>query len=171
MRTYEPWGRFQIPYERESILHGINVELTHHIGQSVEWWVFDPTTTTADDVYDTGSGTGSRGWKDPFTLPCVNVSLYQGVTVQSDRGFYNTDLLRITLNALDVETYLTDLEKNDNSDAHLKDRVVFRGGVFRPKQFYLKGQLTDDYTIFTVDLLEVNPEELINDPQFASYAN
>lgn len=171
MRNYEPWGRFQIPYERESILWGIDTEITKHIGQSVEWWEYDPTTSVSDDLYDVGSVAEGKNWKAPFTLPCVNVSLYQGVTVQSDRGFYNTDLLRITLNALDVETYILGLEKDDNSDKHLKDRVVFRGTVFRPKQFYLKGQITDDYTIFTVDLLEINPEELVNDQQFSQYAN
>lgn len=168
MRTYEPWGRFQIPYERESILTGIDTEVTHHIGQTVEWWMYDPDATVVDSVYDTGASTGGREWKTPFTLPCVNVSLYQGITVQSDRGFYNTDLLRLTINALDAEKFLP--EFSFESDERLKDRVVFRGIVFRPKQIYLKGQLTDEYTIFSVDLLEVNPEEMVNDPQFADYA-
>jgi hypothetical protein len=169
MRSYEPWGRFQVPYERESILNGINTEITHHIGQTVDWWIYDPTTTAVDNIYDTGSVAAGKHWEAPFTLPCVNASLYQGITVQSDRGFYNTDLLRLTLNALDVERYFPSFSYN--SDHHLKDRVVFRGTVFRPKQIYLKGQITDEYTIFSVDLLQINPEELINDQQFTAYSN
>lgn len=169
MRSHEPGGRFQIPYEREAILFGINYDLTLHIGQIVEWWRYDSENTESDDIYDVGSVDGGRRWLDPFNMVCINASLYQGITVQDARGFYNTDLLRVTLNIKDVEELIPDLVSN--TDAYLKDRIVFRGEVFRPKRFYPKGQITDDYTIFSFDAIQVNPEELINDQQFAAYAN
>lgn len=169
MREHEPGGRFQIPYEREAILFGINYDLTKHIGQTLEWWRYDTETTEVDDIYDVGSIDGGRKWLDPFTMQCINISLYQGITVQNNRGFYNTDLLRVTLNVRDIELMLPDLV--DHTDRYLKDRLVFRGEVFRPTKFYPKGQITDKYTIFSLDAIQINPEEMVNDPQFADYAN
>ena len=167
-RSWEPWGRFLIPYERDSILSGIDVEITKHVGQTVEWWEYDPEATAVDDVYDVGSVDGGRRWKDPFTMICINVNLYHGVTVQDARGFYNTDVLRISLNVKDIESLMPHMITS--TDDRLKDRVVFRGEVFRPNRITPKGQLTDDYTIFTIECVQINPEELINDPQFSDYA-
>lgn len=169
MRAHEPGGRFQIPYEREAILFGIDYDLTRHIGQVVQWWKFDSENTESDDIYDVGSISGGRKWFDPFDMICINASLFQGVTMQNAKGFYNTDLLRVTLNIKDIEALLPDLVSN--TDKYLKDRIVFRGEVFRPSHFYPRGQLTDDYTLFTFDAVQINPDELINDQQFAEYAS
>jgi hypothetical protein len=169
MREHEPGGRFQIPYEREAILFGINYDLTKHIGQNIAWWKYDSVSTAVDDIYDVGSVASGRKWLLPFTMPCINVNLYQGVTVQNARGFYNTDLLRVTLNMKDVEELIPDLV--NSTDKYLKDRIIFRGQVFRPNKFYPKGQITDSYTIFSFDAIQINPEELINDRQFAQYSN
>lgn len=58
-----------------------------------------------------------------------------------------------------------------NPDAYLRDRIVFRNQVFQIKQLFPKGIITDDYTLFTIDCVQVNPEELVNDPQFQQYAS
>lgn len=169
MRDFEPQGRFTIAYERASILQGIDSEITKHVGQDLDWWRYAPTESESDDIYDVGSIAEGRHWDDPIVIPTVNIAWFQGVTVQSDRGFYNTDLLRVTMNMKDVEELLPALITD--TDDFLKDRLVWKGQVYRPNKFYPRGQLIDDYTIFSFDALQINPEELVNDQQFATYAN
>jgi hypothetical protein len=50
--------------------------------------------------------------------------------------------------------------------SHLKDRVVYRGNVFSPSRVNPRGHFGYNWAVVTVDLTEVNSEELVNDPQF-----
>lgn len=169
MKASTPGGRFDIPFERKAILSGITQDLQHPVGQSVDWWRWDSTDTVVDAVYDVGSIAGGRRWYSPFTVPCVNAVIYQGVTQQNQRGFYNADILRVTLNMEDVEKLLPTMPTSP--DDFLRDRVVFRGEVFRPTHFYPRGLITDKYTLFTFDGIQINPDELVNDRQFTTYAS
>lgn len=168
MRAKDPGGRFDIPFERNSILKGITQDLRRPVGQSVQWWRWDSTGTAVDDIYDVGSIDEGRKWFAGFEVPCVNAVIYQGVTLQDSRGFYNTDVLRVTLNMEDVEKLLPDMPITP--DDFLRDRLVFRNEVFRPTHFYPRGLITDRYTLFTLDASQVNPEEMVNDQQFLDYA-
>ena len=169
MKASRPGGRFGIPFERDSILSGITEDLRRTVGQEVEWWRWDSADTEVDDVYDVGSEAGGRIWHQGIIIPCIDVNLYHGVTLQDERGFYNTDVLRITLNMQDVERHLATMPANP--DDYLRDRIVFRNQVYRPTHFYPRGQITDQYTLFTLDASQENPEEMINDSQFIKYAN
>ncbi|CAB4152978.1 hypothetical protein UFOVP621_37 [uncultured Caudovirales phage] len=169
MKAKEPGGRFDLAYERRSILSGITEDLRRPVGQVVDWWLWDPTDTEIDDVYDVGSVDGGRLWYPPFELPCVNAVIFQGVSMQNERGFYNTDVLRVTINMEDVEKLMPNLPTS--TDSFLRDRIVYRGEVFRPTHFYPRGLMKGKYTLFTVDASQVNPEELINDSQFSDYAS
>ena len=182
MRGERREGRFSIDHERISIIRGTSEEVVRMVGYEIEWWFYDPDTSLVDPIYDVGdNATGGRRWKGPHTIPTVNAVIFQGVTVQGERGFYNTDVLRITLN-MDIIDGPTIPESEAptikelrylpmNPDAYLRDRIVFRNQVFTPKQISGKGIITDDYTLFTVDCNQVNPEEMVNDPQFQEYAN
>jgi hypothetical protein len=72
--------------------------------------------------------------------------------------------LRLVLNVGDVEKLLPGMLL-DPSD-HLKDRVVYRGNVFSPSRINPRGHFGYNWAVVTVDLTEVNSEELVNDPQF-----
>lgn len=169
MKASQPGGRFNIPYERRSILSGITQDLRMPVGQVVNWWRWDAAGTGVDDIYDVGSlGTGRR-WQTGFDVPVVNATIYQGVTLQDERGFYNTDVLRVTLNMEDVEALFPTMPTAP--DDFLRDRILFRGEVFKPTHFYPRGLITDKYTLFTLDASQVNPEEMVNDDQFAAYSN
>jgi hypothetical protein len=176
-------GRFDIHHERESIISGTSKELVHTVGSEVEWWFFDQANTVIDPIYDVGSSTGTgRIWKGPVYIPVANASLLQGVTVQSDRGFYNTDILKLTINVDIVEERLALKGESSasypnfnlmevNPDYFLRDRIVFRHEVFTPTRVFPVGIIKDKYTLLSIELNQVNPEELVNDSQFQQYAN
>jgi hypothetical protein len=184
MRGERRIGRFNIPNERASIISGITSELVRTVGNEVLWYVFDTASTIVDPVYDVGSSdpeTGGRRWFQPLTVPVTKAILYQGATVQADRGFYNTDVLRITMN-IDVIEKGTNLYGMDasnmpnfetmlaNPDDFLRDRIVFRDEVFSPSKIQPLGIVNNLYTLVSIECLQVNAEELINDPQFQHFA-
>jgi hypothetical protein len=184
MRGERRIGRFNIPNERSSIIAGTSSELVRTVGNSVQWYVFDAASTIIDPIYDVGSSdpsTGGRKWFQPLTIPVVKAVLYQGMTTQNDRGFYNTDVLRITMN-MDVIEKGTDLlgmnastmphfkDLLNNSNNFLRDRISFKSEVFTPERIQPMGLVNNKYTLVSIDCVQVNPEELINDPQFAVYA-
>jgi len=185
MRGERREGRFSIDNERASIIAGTTQELVRTVGNTVDWWIYDPSSTVIDPIYDVGSSdpaTGGRQWTGPLILPVVKAVIYQGVTMQNDRGFYNTDLLRITMN-IDVIERGTDLVGSNsvtmphfetfenNPDEFLRDRIVFRDEVFSPTKMYPLGIVKNKYTLWGMDCVQVNPEELVNDEQFRHYAN
>lgn len=184
MRGDNREGRFNIVYERGSNVSGTTVELVQTVGQKVDWWIFDPVNTAVDPIYDVGSSVvgGGRKWLTPFTISVVNAHLEQGVTVQGDRGFYNTDRLTITINIDIVENHLNFYGANaanirelstveTNPDLYLRDRIVFRNEVFSPVGVLPQGIIKDKYTLLQITCEQVNPEELVNDSQFQHFAN
>jgi hypothetical protein len=184
MRGENRQGRFNIDHERQSIISGTTKELVELTGNMIDWWFFDEDNTVIDPIYDVGSDGvgGGRKWIGPLRLPTVNATIEQGVTIQSDRGFYNTDVLMLTLNMDIIKDSGSLLGANaatrprldrieTNPDHYLKDRVVYRGEVFSPRKVYPRGLITDKYTLITIQCNQVNAEELVNDSQFQTYAN
>jgi len=183
MRGEQVIGRFNINHERASIISGTTKEVVRTVGYDIEWWLYRQDLSVVDPIYDVGSSSagGGRRWHGPHHVSVINATLTQGVTVQSDRGFYNTDILSITIN-MDVidgsslsggeSLPIPELKYlPTNPDAYLRDRIVFKNQVFTPKRILPKGIITDDYTLFDIDCYQVNAEELVNDPQFQQFAN
>jgi len=175
-------GRFNIPNERSSIIAGTSSELVRTVGNSVQWYIYNSVATVVDPIYDVGSSAGGRVWYDPLTIPVIKAVVYQGASMQNDRGFYNTDILRITMNMDVIEgaTNLYGMEAETshhfkdiltNPDHFLRDRVVFRNEVFSPDRIQGMGLVNNRYTVLSVDCVQVNSEEMVNDTQFQYFAN
>lgn len=164
MRASIPGGRFSVNYEMDSYSLGIDEEIQRTVGGELPWWRFDAAATVTDDLYDIGSAYGGRAYLPPRALKYLTAQIFQGQTVQNDRGFYNADNLRLTVNMADFVRVFPSIVPE--TDSFLRDRAVFNEKVFRPTRVYLRGRVTDRYTIVTMDLVEVKEEELINDPQF-----
>ena len=178
-------GRFNVEYERDSFINGTTAELVNTVGNTVQWWIYDQVNTVVDPIYDVGSSdpvTGGRIWMSPLIVPVISASLTQGSTAQNDRGFYNTDILHITLNVDIIEEpvslrganaatipQLKNLEINP--DEYLRDRIVFRDEVFTPTRVFPRGIIKNNYTVLVIECNQVNPEELVNDKQFVHYAD
>lgn len=164
----QPNGRFTTEFELDGIFRGIRDDLQRRVGMQVQWSVWDAETTEVDDIYNVGSRGVGRRWKEPFFVPVIVAQVFQGQTVQNERGFYNTDVLRLTVSMDDINRVLPNLVKQP--DAHIRDRVLYRGSVFSPTRLYLRGQVLTSYTVLTIDLNQVMPEELVNDDQFLGFS-
>lgn len=181
MRGEYPAGRFNINHERGSIIAGTTRDVVRMVGYQIEWWLYREDLTVVDDIYDVGHNSGGRIWDGPHHLNVINATLTQGMTMQNERGFYNADVLDLTINMDVIDG--SSLSGGDslpipelkylpsNPDAYLRDRIVFKNEVFTPKQILPKGIITNDYTLFGIQCVQVNTEELVNDPQFSAYAN
>jgi hypothetical protein len=108
-----------------------------------------------------GRGNGGCSWKKGFALPVVNAYVFQNEMYQNDRGLYTVDTLRLFINYDDVIRFIPTLDSQP--DTHLKDRVEYRGQIYAPNRVFPKGQINMDYTVLTVDLTQVKPEEIVND--------
>lgn len=167
--TFEQ-GRFSIPFERRSIASGIDYDLQRQVGQEIEWWRYDPVATNVDPIYDVGAYDGGRMYHEPLIIKTLSAVIIQGEVRQSDRGFYNTDTLRVVVNITEMDQKLQD-SLYEALNNYILDRIVYRHEVFVPTRVYPRGLVGDKYTVFSLDADQVNPEQLVNDPQFAHFAN
>lgn len=175
MRGNKVQGRFKIDFESKSMEEGIVDELRDPVGTKVDWWVWDETafaaaTTWVDPIYDVSSSTtgGGRRWKTSFEVPVIMGQQLRGTNVMNERGFYTTDTLRLVISVADIERLLPALLVDPS--IHIKDRIVFQDSVFTPTRVLPRGRYADKYSVVTMDCNQVNPEELVNDPQFQGYS-
>lgn len=172
MRSYTPGGRFDADFETDDLLVGVDTDLKNPVGTSALWYIYDPVNTVLDPIYDVGQdvtgGVGGKRWTGPFNIPVVKALIDQGQARTSSVGFYNADTLHLTFNIEDVAKYAPNIIIRP--DTNNRDRVVWRGQVYRPFSIQERGIIADRFTILSVDCIQVMPEEMINDTQFWSYS-
>lgn len=176
MRGANVQGRFNIDYEARSMYEGVAEDLGATVGVEVDWFVWSDSyfeenyVTVTDDIYDVASALpgGGRRWQKPFKMPAVMAQLLRSTNVMNQRGFYVTDTLRLVLNSGDAMRLLPSLITSPSD--HIKDRILYRGEVFIPTRVIPRGSFGNRWSVVTVDCNQVNPEELVNDPQFQRYA-
>ena len=131
--------------------------------------MFDPVHTTVDPIYDTAGSDYGRAWTGPYDLPVIRSVIKQGQVPQSERGFYNTDTLHLTLNLRDVLAIEPDIMTS--VDLQNRGRIVWKNQVYRPFGVQERGIIAERYTLLVVDCIQLSPEEMVNDHQFLNYAN
>jgi hypothetical protein len=177
MRGTKLQGRFDMDYESKSMYEGIAEDLGGTVGVEVDWWRWQDDyltnnyTDIVDDIYDVSSSVPGKGrrWMLPFKMPAVMAQFIRGTNVMNERGFYVSDTLRIVMNVGDVQRMLPGLLTDSNT--HIKDRIVYRGEVFVPTRVLPRGSFGYRWAVVTIDCNQVNPEELVNDPQFQKQAS
>lgn len=170
-------SRFNMDFESRSIYEGIAEELGGTVGQEVDWfrwqeyYLEENFNDIVDDVYDVSSSVPGKGkrWMLPFKMPTVMAQFVRGTNIMNERGFYVADTLRLVLNVGDVQRLDASIITDPN--AHIKDRILYRGQVFVPTRVLPRGSFGYRWAVITVDCNQVNPEELVNDPQFQRYAS
>jgi hypothetical protein len=181
MRGQLVQGRFNIDYESKSMYEGIAEELGQTVGQEVDWWQWSEVyleenySLVVDDIYDvSNSGVTDAGvkkgrrWTKPFKLPVIMAQLMRSTNVMNERGYYVSDTLRLVVNVGEIQRLIPDVLANPSD--HIKDRIVYRGEVFVPTRVLPRGIFANNYAVVTIDCNQVNPEELVNDPQFSTFA-
>jgi hypothetical protein len=176
VRGFKVQGRFSIDYEAKSMYEGISEDLGGTVGVEVDWfrwqeyYLEDNYNNIVDDIYDVSKSTPTKGrrWVLPFKMPVVMAQWIRGTNIMNERGFYVSDTLRLVINIGDAERLMPSLFNDPNS--HIKDRVLYRGQVFVPTRVLPRGSFGYRWSVITVDCNQMNPEELVNDPQFQKYA-
>jgi hypothetical protein len=176
MRGNQVQGRFKIDFENKSINEGIVDELRDPVGTEVDWWSWDDNALAADyenwvdPIYDVSNQEDGKGrrWNEPFKMPVVMAQLLRGTNIMNERGFYTVDTLRLVMAVADVQRLIPTMLADPNPS--IQDRIVYQNGVFVPTRVLPRGHYADKYAVITVDCNQVNPEELVNDPQFQAYA-
>ena len=156
---------------------GMVDELRDTVGTEVDWWVWDAAALAADyntwvdPIYDVSNQTPGQGrrWKDPIKLPVIMAQQLRGTNIMNERGYYVVDTLRLVVSVADVNRLLPALLTDPNQQ--IKDRVVFQDEVFVPTRVLPRGRYANFYSVVTIDLNQLNPEQLVNDPQFQSYTS
>lgn len=171
-RACSPGGRFTTDFETQAIASAIGMDLQRPVGTTAEWWTYNTVLTQVDPIYDVGNNvpdyTGGKVWNGPYLLPVVRAVIKQGQTKTSQQGFYNADLLHLTVNATDMEKIIPKVMLNpDDID---RDRVVWKNEVWRPFQAQQTGVVAEGFVLLSIDLIQVMPEELVNDQQFLDKA-
>jgi hypothetical protein len=175
MRAHTPGGRFDADFESDRISEGITEDLANPAGNSAEWWKFNSVSSLVDAVYDVEPiGTG-RVWTGPSTLRVIRSSVTEGSSPLNTRGFYNTDTLHLTVNIDDMYDISSELFSDRSKikpsiDLANKYRVVWKGQVYRPIKTQPAGLVANRHTLIVIDLMQLAPDELVNDVQFLSYA-
>ena len=177
MRGTKVQGRFKIDFENKSMEEGMVDDLRDPVGSEVDWWVWDAAALAAnyntwvDPIYDVSNQTPGQGrrWKDPIKLPVIMAQLLRSTNIMNERGYYVVDTLRLVVSVADVNRLLPALLTDPNQQ--IKDRVVFQDEVFVPTRVLPRGRYANFYSVVTIDLNQLNPEELVNDPQFQSHTS
>lgn len=170
-------SRFNMDYESKSMYEGISEDLGGTVGVEIDWFRWqqyfleENYPSIVDDIYDVSSSVVGEGrrWMLPFKMPTLMAQLIRSTNIMNQRGFYVTDTLRLVISAGDAQRLLPSM-LGDDPNQHIRDRIVYRGQVFSPTRVLPRGHFGYRWTVVTVDCNEVNPEELVNDPQFQRYA-
>jgi hypothetical protein len=176
MRGAKVFGRFNLDYETKSMYEGVAEDMVGTVGQEIDWfrwqnyYLDENYTDIVDDIYDVSSSVAGKGrrWMLPFKMPVALAQLIRSSNIMNERGFYVSDTLRIVLNVGDVKRLIPELLENPSN--HIKDRIVYKNQVFIPSRVLPRGVFGNNYAVITIDCNQVNPEELVNDPQFQKYA-
>jgi hypothetical protein len=175
MRAYTPGGRFDSDFESDSISDGITEDLTNPAGTMAKWWKYNAVASVKDPVYDVEPVGAGRVWTGPSDLKIARATLTQGTNALNERGFYNVDVLHLTTNIDDLygvspELFVNRALISTTIDLANKYRVVWKGQVYRPIRTQTAGLVAERHTLIVIDLIQVAPDELVNDTQFLAYA-
>jgi hypothetical protein len=110
-----------------------------------------------------------RQWKTPVDVPAIRAVVKQSQTNLIEEGFYNADRLHLTIDKEILSSLIPGVL--DDPDPLNRDRIVWKGQVYRPLMNQLLGIISERFAIISFECQQIMPEELVNDPQFQAYAN
>lgn len=143
-------------------------------GQVLDWYFYDPDTSTFDDVYDEGQdkGGGGRRWKGPVPIPVVSANRREGQKSLSDDGRYVVDTIDIRMSYEQARRAGLSPEIALNTEHHINDRFVYDNRVWGIRDISVSGQfeLSGHDTMVRILGVQLRPDELVNDQDFRRWA-
>lgn len=160
-------GKFSETYEVNEI-NGALYGHQHNFGDYVDWYRFLREDSRMHDIYDEGTDVG-RVYAAPIHMPVIHATHQEGMNDNLETGFYFNDSLHVTasfsqitragLTRLDIETF-----------TFLKDRLLYDNKIFRVSAINVLGQVRQRDIIVGIEATQVKPDELVDDLQFAKWA-
>lgn len=160
-------GRFNVDYEATSISRALRGR-AGVVGDYVDYYRYDHSDPTGDNLYDEGTGAG-KVFKGPFRLRALHISHPQAPADDTPQGLYTVGNLHITC-SFDALRKLGFTDMDTDNQKYLTDRVVYDGQVFRVTALGVLGQIQERDLIASMECVQVKPDELVNDVQFAHWS-
>ncbi len=162
-------GRFNVDFETQEIYKGLR-DWQRQTGDQAEYFRFAYDQSNKDPVYGEATAPAGRAYFGPLLIPALHVVHTESAVEEIPEGFTYHDrvhvtcsydmLQRVGLSKLDIET-----------QNYLKDRIVYDNKVFRVYNVQILGQIQQKDIIVTFDGTQLKPEDMVNDRQFAQYAD
>ncbi|RZU35930.1 hypothetical protein EV284_3413 [Streptomyces sp. BK022] len=160
-------GRFNANYETTEIMASLRGR-QHEIGEMVQYYRYSHTDPAAEDLYDEATGQG-KVYAGPYRIPALHVIHSQGASQDTPQGLYSVDNLSITA-SFDSLRKMGFTDQDVKHGKYLTDRIVYDETVFRVTSIAVLGQIQNRDIIVGIECAQVNPDELVNDAQFAHWA-
>lgn len=163
-------GRFSVDYETAEIYKGLR-DWQRWTGDTFNYFRFYYDQSSVSPVYKEATGPNGKVYFGPNLIPALHVIHVEGDNQNGTEGFYYNDELHCTISFDQVNRM--GIRKEDLTTAthnYLKDRVEYRGKIYRVTNVQILGQIQRKPIIVTIDATQLKPEELVNDIQFAQYA-
>lgn len=162
-------GRFSVDYETQEIYKGLR-DWQRQTGDQIEYFRFAYDQSSKDPVYGEAAGPGGMMFFGPLLLPALHVVHTESAVEEVPEGFTYHDKLHATCSFDMLKRTGLDL-MDIQTQNYLKDRMIYDDKVFRVYNVQILGQIQKKDVIVTFDGVQLRPEDMVNDIQFASYAN
>lgn len=162
-------GRFNVDYETQEIYRGLR-GWQRETGDQAEYFRFAYDQSTVDPVYGEATAPSGRVYFGPLLIPALHVVHTESAVEEMPEGFTYHDKVHVTASFDQLKrTGLTTMDIYTQN--YLKDRIVYDNKVFRVYNVQILGQIQQKDIIVTFDGTQLRPEDMVNDLQFAQYAN
>lgn len=130
-------------------------------GTEVDWYEFDPTTSTMDPLFDEGE----RHYLDPKKIRVLTLVYTEGEERPEPEGLHLMNSIHLTLN---IEQVTRDgLSEPENTAKHVKDRFKWQGQIWDVRRYHVEERIREFTVTVGVDAVTYYADENVNDPQFA----
>lgn len=162
-------GRFTVDFETQEIYKGLR-DWQRQTGDQAEYFRFAYDQSSKEPTYGEATGPGGRVYFGPLLIPALHVVHTESAVEEMPEGFTYHDKVHVTASFDMLKR--TGLELMDiQTQNYLKDRIIYDGKVFRVYNVQILGQIQQKDIIVTFDGTQLKPEDMINDRQFARYAD
>ncbi|MEV5264820.1 hypothetical protein [Streptomyces werraensis] len=137
-------------------------------GDSVTYFRFQHAESEMHEVYDEATGAG-RVYYGRWQLPALHVTHVESANADPrDSGLYVVDTLRVVLEFDQLVKHgLTEMDIRHGS--FQRDRIAYDNALWAVQRVNVLGQIRRRDVVVVIDAIQVQNDELVNDPQFAQY--